>query len=57
MTTSEWIEIDELKVAPSLYAFVNEEALPGTGVAAEHFWQELQALLSRMAPRRDDLRG
>jgi len=55
VTTSEWIEIDELKVAPSLYAFVNEEALPGTGVAAEHFWQELQALLSRMAPRRDDL--
>ncbi len=55
MTSPVWIEIGDLKVAPSLYAFVNEEALPGTGIDAEQFWRGMQELLAVMTPRRDHL--
>ena len=34
----EMIEIDGLKVADVLKRFVDEEALPGTGIEAEAFW-------------------
>ena len=30
-----------LQVAKELHAFIQEEALPGTGVAAETFWKGL----------------
>jgi malate synthase len=55
VTTPAWIEIDDLKVAPSLHAFVNHEALPGTGITAEQLWSGLQALLVTMVPRRHQL--
>ena len=51
MTTPGWIEIDDLKVASSLYTFVNEEALPGSGVPPDRFWDGLCALVHEMAPR------
>ena len=51
-----------LQVARTLYAFINDEALPGTGVAADTFWQGLAGLIADLAPRnaallkrRDDL--
>ncbi len=30
--------VEGLQVAKILYDFINEEALPGTGVASESFW-------------------
>ena len=39
-----------LEVAPALLQFLNEEALPGTGVAAAPFWAGLAALLRELAP-------
>ncbi len=55
MTNPAWFAIHDLQVSPSLHAFVNEEALPGTGIAPEQFWPGLHELLRTMTPRRDDL--
>ena len=51
-----------LQVAGTLYSFINDEALPGTGVTADAFWQGLAGLIADLAPRnaallkrRDDL--
>jgi malate synthase len=44
-----------LRVAPELHDFVTREALPGTGVAADRFWEGFGALTAEMAPRNDAL--
>jgi malate synthase len=55
---------DEIAVAPILREFLEQEALPGTGVTAGAFWTGLGALLRELAPlnaallaRRDDLQA
>ncbi|MBX9453107.1 MAG: malate synthase G [Mesorhizobium sp.] len=45
------IEIRGLKVAPALYAFINEEALPGTGVSEDAFWSGFSAIANDLAPK------
>ncbi|GAA1544831.1 malate synthase G [Nocardioides humi] len=40
-----------LSVAPELFAFVTEEALPGTGLDADRFWREAASLVEELAPR------
>ena len=61
---SERVEIAGLKVARELYNFVNEEALPGTGVEAEQFWSSFGETVAELAPKnaallqkRDDLQA
>ncbi|MEM1065484.1 MAG: malate synthase G [Pseudomonadota bacterium] len=39
-----------LRVAPELKRFVEEEALPGTGLSVEQFWAGLSALFAEFAP-------
>ena len=39
-----------LQIAQSLYDFVETDALPGTDIESDHFWQELDALIHRLAP-------
>ncbi len=58
----ERIEAGGLRVARVLHDFITEEALPGTGVAAEAFWGGFGAIVAELAPRnrallerRDDL--
>src|SRR5258706_4752706 len=53
-----------VEIAPALLSFVNEEALPGTGISPQPFWQGLPALPKELAPvnhallaRRDELQG
>ena len=41
----------DLRVAPELAAFVEKQALPGTGVEAEAFWTGLSALVHDFGPR------
>ena len=41
----------DLRVAPELAAFVENEALPGTGVDAAAFWKGLAALVRDFGPR------
>ncbi len=40
-----------LHVAPELKRFIEEEALPGTGVEAARLWSGLEAILRDLAPR------
>src|SRR5580704_9928372 len=45
----------ELQVARVLYDFVNQEALPGTGVNPESFWKGFDQLMRELAPRNAQL--
>jgi len=40
-----------LQVAPVLYDFVEQEALPGTGVSSEAFWSGLDELVYELGPK------
>ena len=40
-----------LTVSRSLADFVDDEALPGTGVTAERFWRGLAGIVADLAPR------
>lgn len=40
-----------LQVAPVLYDFVEQEALPGTGVSSEAFWSGLDELVYDLGPK------
>ena len=53
-----------LKVAQDLAAFLEERALPGTGIDADRFWQGTAAIFAQFAPenaallaKRDDLQA
>ena len=41
----------DLRVAPELASFLEEEALPGTGVAPETFWTGFSTLVHEFGPR------
>ncbi len=47
----ERVERAGLAVAAELAAFIEAEALPGTGVAAERFWSGFAALIADLAPK------
>ncbi len=56
------VETCGLQVARPLFSFINDEALPGTGVTADAFWRGLADIVRDLAPRnkallerRDDL--
>ena len=58
------IQVGGLQVAKELYDFVNEKAIPGTGVDQEKFWAEFGAIANELAPKnkallakRDDLQA
>jgi malate synthase len=61
---TERIQAGSLRVAKVLYDFVNDEALPGTGIEPAHFWPALESIIDDLAPRnrallekRDQLQG
>ena len=41
----------DLRVSPILASFLEEEALPGTGVDPEHFWAGFSTLVHGFGPR------
>ena len=45
-----YVQAGNLQVASILYDFVNEKALPGTGVDQEQFWAGFDALVHELAP-------
>src|SRR5580704_14696930 len=45
------ISVDELKVDQGLYDFINNEAIPDTGVQAQAFWKGFASLVRTLAPR------
>ena len=53
-----------LRIAKPLFDFVNDEALPGSGIDPEGFWKSFEAILTDLAPknrallaRRDELQA
>ncbi|QDY91280.1 malate synthase G [Arthrobacter sp. UKPF54-2] len=49
------VETNGLSVAEELYAFVRDEALPGTGIEAEGFWAGAAALITEFSPKVQEL--
>jgi len=49
------VQVGGLQVAESLHRFIVEEALPGTGVDPEAFWQGADALVHDLTPRNREL--
>ncbi|MFO1208691.1 MAG: malate synthase G [Amaricoccus sp.] len=49
--TAGYVTRGEIRVATELAAFVEDEALPGTGIAAEAFWDGLSSLVNEFGPR------
>src|SRR5690625_4572213 len=46
-----YVKTAGLQVAKILYDFVNQEALPGTGLDRDHFWADFGKLVSDLAPK------
>ncbi|MEJ7926625.1 malate synthase G [Sphingobium sp. AN641] len=44
-----------IKVATELVSFIEEQALPGTGIAADHFWRGAADIFARFAPENVEL--
>ncbi len=58
------VQVGNLDVAKELYDFINDEALPDTGISADVFWAGLEAIIQDLAPeartlltKRDDLQA
>jgi malate synthase len=58
------VEVSGLKVAGALHAFMENEALPGTGLEPARFWSSLAAIVRDLAPenaallrKRDELQA
>ena len=45
------VTVGELNVDAELYTFINEEALPGTGIETGEFWDKFEQIISEMVPR------
>jgi len=45
------IQIGTLQIDQTLYNFINDEALPGTGVAPEGFWAGFERIVGDFAPK------
>jgi malate synthase len=61
---SQRVQINGLEVAEDLYNFINNEAMPGTGVEADAFWSAFADIVHDLAPKnrallakRDDLQA
>ena len=49
------VQVGGLAVAETLHRFVVEEALPGSGVDADAFWQGADTVIHDLAPRNREL--
>lgn len=52
---TERVQLGGIQVAKNLYDFVNNEAIPGTGLDADKFWADFDAIVNDMAPRNNEL--
>jgi len=45
------VTVDRISIDKSLYDFVNDEVIPGTGVKPDEFWRGFAGFIEEMAPR------
>jgi malate synthase len=62
--TNSYVQKGKLEVAQELYDFIEQDALPGTGVTSECFWSGLESIVADLTPKnkallakRDDLQA
>lgn len=48
---SNFVHIHSLQVASELFEFINQEAIVGTGISVEQFWQGASSIIHTLAPR------
>ncbi|MHA6495072.1 malate synthase G [Pseudomonas borbori] len=48
---TERVQVGGLQVAKVLFDFVNNEAIPGTGITADKFWAGAEAVINELAPK------
>ncbi|KNC76065.1 malate synthase G [Sphaeroforma arctica JP610] len=51
----DYVNVASLRVNRGLYQFVENEVAPNTGVDVAHFWECLSNVVSKMAPRNEEL--
>ncbi len=49
------VKVGNLRVAQVLYDFVNEEALPGTGLDPDTFWSGVDKVVADLTPKNEEL--
>ncbi|GAB6057199.1 malate synthase G [Desulfonatronum parangueonense] len=49
------VHVGNLRVAKTLYDFIEQEAAPGTGIDPEKFWSTLESLVHEFGPRNAEL--
>ena len=61
---TEYVQSGGIKVAKELYDFINDQAIPGTGIEAQDFWAKFDKIANELAPKnrallakRDDLQA
>jgi malate synthase len=52
---TDMIQAGNIQVASELYNFINDQAIPGTGVDQGHFWASLDTLVNELGPRNAEL--
>lgn len=52
---TERVTVGNLRVAPVLYDFVNNEALPGTGLDPDTFWSGVDKVVADLTPKNEEL--
>ncbi|WP_123029256.1 malate synthase G [Mycolicibacterium stellerae] len=51
------VTVGNLRVAQTLYDFVNDEALPGTDIDPDTFWSGVDKVVADLTPKNQDLLG
>ena len=49
------VTVGDLRVAKVLYDFINDEALPGTGLDPDTFWSGVDKLVADLTPQNQEL--
>ena len=49
------VTINDLKIDENLIKFINDEAIPGTGLDTDHFWKEFSNVVHELAPKNKNL--
>ncbi len=49
------VSVDDLQIDQALYDFVNNEAIPGSGIQVQAFWKGFASLVRTLAPRNAEL--